>query len=116
MAFQVELATMATPGRSAFRVPAPSTMKASLTPGMARIASRLARSALPPNTGHLAYTAYSMPGTCTSMPNSGLPLTMAALSTPPMRLPSSLKLAGSFSTTWPAAGTVSFAAAPARAP
>ena len=37
---------------------------------------------LPPNTGHFAKTAYFIPGTVTSMPKSGLPLTTSGLSTP----------------------------------
>ena len=44
-------------------------------------------STLPPNTGHFSKTAYSMPGTLTSMPKSGLPVTIAGLSTPAIGLP-----------------------------
>ena len=41
----------------------------------------------PPNTGHFSNTAYNMPGRVKSMPNSGFPVTMAALSTPAVGWP-----------------------------
>jgi len=49
--------------------------------GRALISSRFAVTTFPPNTGHFSNTAESMPGTAKSMPKSGLPVTMAGLST-----------------------------------
>ena len=70
-------------------------MNACLTPGSRFTSSRLALTALPPNTGHLSKTANSVPGGSTSMLKDGLPVTMAALSTPLIGLPMILKFFGS---------------------
>ena len=67
--------------------------------GLGLIASRLALTALPPNTGDFTNTAYCMPGTATSMPNKGLPATTRGLSTPGCDLPMILKSFGSLSGT-----------------
>ena len=61
----------------------------------------LALTSLPPNTGHFSKIAYFMPGTVTSMPNSGLPSTTSGLSTPGTDVPMILKSFGSLS--WTAA-------------
>ena len=74
----------------------------------------LALTTLPPNTGHLVYVAYSIPGSCTSMPKSGAPVTIFGLSTPATRVPSSLKSFGSFSGAF--VGGVSVAAFVASSP
>ena len=65
----------------------PRRRRRACTPGSALISSRLALATLPPNTGHFSNTAYSIPGTVTSMPKSGLPVTIAGLSTPAIGLP-----------------------------
>ena len=103
-------ATMATPSLSPCGSPLglaslALTMNASCTPGSAFSASTLALVTLPPNTGHFWNTAYSMPGTVTSMPNSGWPVTIFALSTPGMGWPMILKFFGSFSVTLARSGT-----------
>ena len=82
-------------------------------PGSARTASRLADLNVPPNAGQVSSTAWSMPGSLTSMPNSGLPATMAGVSTPPTDCPMIWKFAGSFSLSVAGSGAGSFAAAPA---
>ena len=97
-------ATMATPSLSPCGSPPglaslALTMNASWTPGSALMASTLALATLPPNTGHFWNTAYSMPGTVTSMPNSGCPVTIFALSTPGIGWPMILKVFGSLSVT-----------------
>lgn len=93
-------ATIATPGMSpSSAVPTPFTTKACVTPGSLRTWSKLALATLPPNTGHFSNTAHFIPGTITSMPKSGLPVMIALLSTPWMRLPSSVKFFGSLSGT-----------------
>ena len=51
--------------------------------------------AFPPNTGHFSNTAKSVPCGSRSMLNDGLPVTMAALSTPLIGLPMILKFFGS---------------------
>ena len=81
-----------------------STMKACLTPGSFLISSRLALTALPPNTGHFSKTACSIPGGFTSTLNTGLPVTICKLSTPGSGLPMILKSFGSFSLTIASAG------------
>ena len=90
-------ATIATPEASEL-LPRPataSTMNACLMPGSRFTSSRLALTALPPNTGHFSNTADSIPGGSTSMLNIGLPVTMSALSTPLIGLPMILKFFGS---------------------
>ena len=89
-------ATIATPEASELAPrPAASTMNACLMPGSCFTSSRLALTALPPNTGHFSNTANSMPAGSTSMLNDGLPVTMARLSTPLIGLPMILKFFGS---------------------
>ena len=75
--------------------PAASTMNACLMPGSRFTTSRFALTALPPNTGHFSKTAKSVPGGSRSMLNEGLPVTIAALSTPLIGLPMILKFFGS---------------------
>jgi hypothetical protein len=61
-------ATIATPpNRPASCVP-PSTTNACLTPGSFLISSTFAVLTFAPNTGDFSNTAYSMPGTVTSIP------------------------------------------------
>ncbi len=57
-----------------------------------------------------------MPGTVTSMPNSGLPCTTSGLSTPRTDVPMILKSFGSLSRTAEGSGGVSVAAAAASSP
>jgi hypothetical protein len=57
-----------------------------------------------------------MPGTVTSMPNSGLPVTIAGLSTPDTRVPMILKSFGSFRRTVLRSGAGSVAAAVTSSP
>ena len=90
-AFQVESATIATPDG---RPGTPSRTNASRTPGRDFTASMLALETMPPKTGHFVYVAYIIPGTLTSMPKSGAPVTIFALSTPGTRVPISLKSFG----------------------
>ena len=90
IAAQVDVARMATPGMTSVGLPVPATMKALVTPGSFLISSRFASPTLPPTAGHFSNTAYCMPGTTWSMPNSGCPVTTRRLSTPVTRLPSSL--------------------------
>ena len=79
---------MATPGISSFTRPLPSRMKASTTPGRRLTSSRFAARACAPVAGPFWYTAVSSPGSSRSPANSGAPVTIARLSTPPMRWPS----------------------------
>ena len=51
-------------------------MNALVTPGSFLISSRFASPTLPPTAGHFSNTAYCMPGTTWSMPNSGSPVTI----------------------------------------
>ena len=51
------------------------------SPGIALISSRFALTALPPSTGVRCITAYSIPGTFTSIPKIGLPVRMSLVST-----------------------------------
>jgi hypothetical protein len=90
-------ATIATPEASEL-LPRPataSTTNACRMPGSRFTSSRLALTAVPPNTGHFSNTAKSVPGGSTSMLNDGWPVTMAALSTPLIGLPMILKFFGS---------------------
>ncbi len=94
----------------------PSTTKAFRTPGIVLSAARFADVTLPPKTGHFSKTAYFIPGTVTSMPNSGLPVTLPALSTPLTRVPMMRKSFGSLSATVLRSGGVSAAAAETNSP
>jgi hypothetical protein len=87
-AFQVESATIATPGRRPFRLFVPSTMKASFTPGMALIASRLAltRTAAQHRALHVAGVQHA--GQARVDAEQRLAGHHRPLSTPPMRVPS----------------------------
>ena len=100
----------ATPGIRPARFVVPSMTNACFTPGIALISSRLALTTLPPNTGHFSNTACSMPGTVTSMPKIGLPVTIAGPSTFRVGLPMILKSFGSLSGTDSRAGGVIVAA------
>ena len=86
------------------------------TPGMRADLVEVALTTLPPNTGHFSKMAYCIPGTVTSMPKSGLPVTMAWLSTPGMGVPMMVKSFGSLSVTVARSGGGSAAAAVASAP
>ena len=91
-------------------------MKACFTPGSLRISSTLALATFAPKTGDFSNTACSMPGTVTSMPNSGCPVTIFLLSMPAVNLPMILKSFGSLSVTVLSAGGVSVAALAASSP
>src|SRR6266705_1517762 len=69
---------------------------------------------LPPNTGHCAIAAYIIPGSCTSMPYTCLPITVSGMSTRLTDLPISFQSLGALSFTF--FGGSSFAAAPATLP
>ena len=109
-------ATMATPPSSSASAVPPSTVKALSTPGMRRISSRFADFTLPANTGHFRKVAYFIPGTVTSMPKMGLPVTMARLSTPGIGVPMIVNSDGSFSLTDARSGGGTSAAAVASPP
>jgi len=87
-----------------------------VTPGDALTASRLALFTLPPWTRHFSNTAYFMPGTVTSMPKSGSPVTIFGLSTPGISWPMILKSLGSLSGTVRGLGGSISAAAVASSP
>src|SRR5713226_2792856 len=86
-AFHQLSATIATPQSKPVRSLPPSTTNACRTPGMALISSTFALTTRPANTGHFWNTAESMPGIVKSMPKIGLPVKIAALSTPGVDLP-----------------------------
>ena len=52
------------------------TTNAFFTPGIFLMSSRLELATLPPKTPHFSNTAYCIPGTVTSIPKIGLPVTM----------------------------------------
>ena len=56
------------PGFAAAAISGRSTTNACFTPRSFLIWSRLELSTLPPKTGHFSYTAWSIPGSFTSMP------------------------------------------------
>jgi hypothetical protein len=65
----------------------PATTKGCLTPFICLTASRFALITLPPRTGVFSNTAYSIPGTVTSMPNIGFPVMMSFVSAPAVVVP-----------------------------
>jgi len=85
-----------------------------LTPGTASAAAESMLRAFAPKTGAWRTSAVSMPGRCTSIANTALPLTLAGVSRRFVGLPIRRKSFGSLSGT--SAGGVSFAAASASSP
>jgi len=84
------------------------------TPRMASASVASTAFSLPPNTGHCAIDACSMPGRTTSVPNTGLPSTLSGMSSRGNGLPAIFHSAGSRSIT--SCGGASLAAAPATSP
>jgi hypothetical protein len=60
---------------------------------------------VPPNAGHLTSAAWSMPGRCVSIPNSGVPLTILGVSTPCIGWPMMRNASAGFSGTVARSGT-----------
>jgi 3-hydroxyisobutyrate dehydrogenase-like beta-hydroxyacid dehydrogenase len=88
--------------------------EAGLTPRMASAGRSSTRTVLPPNTGHCAIDACSIPGSVTSTPKTGLPRTLSGMSRRCSGLPAIFQAAGSRSAIF--FGGVSFAAATATSP
>jgi len=109
-------ATIATPGTSPCRFVVPSITNAWVTPGSARISSRFALATFAPKTGAFSYTACFIPGTVTSMPKSGCPVTIFLLSTPGIDFPMILKSLAALSGTVAGSGTGRAAARVASSP
>jgi hypothetical protein len=85
-----------------------------LTPGTAFAAAASKLATLPPNTGQRSATAYSMPGSRTSIPNVARPFAFGGASRRFVGLPMIVNCAGSFSATL--AGGAIFPAASASEP
>ncbi len=84
------------------------------TPRMASAARASTPATLPPNTGHCAIDACSIPGSATSTANTGLPRTLSGRSSRCSGLPAIFHWAGSRNVT--SLGGASLAAAPATSP
>ena len=90
------------------------TWKIFFTPGTAFAFESSKLATFPPNTGHRAITAYSIPGKRVSRPNLAVPFTLDFVSRRFMDFPMYRKSFGSFNGA--AAGTAIFDAASDRLP
>src|SRR5712692_3980651 len=99
---------------SATTATASSSCTTLIKPRIPLILSPATVASLPRNTGHCAIAAYAMPGCCTSIPKSGLPLTLSGMSSRRAGLPMRFHSLGSFSFT--SFGRSSFEAACATWP
>ena len=84
---------------SATTATASSSFTTLIRPRSPLILSSATVTSLPRNTGHCAIAAYAMPGSCTSIPKSGLPLTLSGMSRRRAGLPMRFHSLGSFSFT-----------------
>ena len=84
---------------SATTATASSSFTTLMRPRKPLILSSATVTSLPRNTGHCAIAAYAMPGSCTSIPKSGLPLTLSGMSRRRAGLPMRFHSLGSFSFT-----------------
>src|SRR6266568_311053 len=84
---------------SATTATASSSFTTLMRPRSPLIRSSATVTSLPRNTGHCAIAAYAMPGSCTSIPKRGFPLTLSGMSKRCAALPIRFHSLGSFSFT-----------------
>jgi len=90
------------------------TCSTAFTPGMFSISKVSNLTGLPPNTGERATSAVNIPGKCTSIPNSAVPLIFEGVSNRSVGLPTCVNSLAVFNVT--SAGAVNFDAASANDP